>query len=732
MQTKNEISLYLENIGIIFLGILFLLFPLVITTATTDAYLLPKQIILVGIVLLTSIIFGAKMLTSDACRVRVTPFTIPLIVFLLVMLISSVLAVNRADAIIVYVPLFISVIAYFLVVNFVKSKQALNFILISFVLGATIAAILTLLSFFQIYVLPFPFTRVQTFSTLGSLLDQIIYFVIASVIAGNAVVKFIKELSSFENVRKSSSQQDSIKGGLFSIAIILMVIGIAVSIYQLFVIKPGGGLLLLPFNVGLQTAIGEITQDKIVMIVNGVPQETNRVIQGFLFGSGLGTFVTDFTRFKEALPFNLNQTLWSLTFIRSSSFVLEVLTTTGVLGLLSYLFIIFKVVKNVTDRQTKENSVFFSLLAMIIISFLLPFSALIQTVLFLVLALFAAEQGIRNHHEYFDIDLNFITFQKYVTNSISSPIAEQEQSAYRSVKTEKNYVVPMVFFVLLLIISSVIGYFSFRYVASDILFQQALVAWTANNRELTYNNETNAIDLFPYRDAYHRIYAQTTLILAADIASRQKQDATPSAEIQSSILTLIQKSIDAGNKTTDISPQTSFNWQTLSSIYRALIGFGQNAHEYAIKTQEQAIILNPNNPQGYIALGGIYYQLGQWDKAQQQFQIAINLKPNLANAYYNYGHTLEAKGDLQNAHAYYQTVKTLVAKDPQNLAIINADITNIQEKIGAAQNQAKNTQVTPEANQPPLTTNNPPANQLPEKKPPVVIPAPATASESAQ
>ena len=716
MQTKNEISLYVENVGIIFLGILFLLFPLIITTLTTDAYLLPKQIILVGIVLLTSILLGIKMITSGTARIRVTPFSIPIILFTIITLISSIWGVNRADALMAYVPLFISVLAFFLIVNFVKNKPSLNFIIVCFVLGAAIAALLTVLSFFKIYILPFPFTHVQTFSTLGSLLDEIIYLLIAGGIAAKIGASFLQGLS----VKESSGQQDPIRGVLFSISTILIMVGIIVSIYELFVLKPAGGLLLLPFDVGFQTAMGAISQD------------TGRVLQGFLFGSGFGTFVTDFTRFKQGTPFNLNQTLWSLTFIRSSSFFLELLATTGVLGLISYLFIVFKAVKNITEKQTKANAVFYAVLALVIISFLLPFSALIQTMFFLILGLFAAEQGIRNHHEYFDMDLNFFTMQKYFVKSIASPAIEQEQSAYPVASINHDYASPIVFFVFFVLLSGSIGYFSYRYVASDMLFQQALVAWAQNNRQVTFDNETNAITLFPYRDAYYRIYAQTTLILAADIASRQPQGTKPSAQIQASILTLIQRSINAGRQATIISPETSLNWQALSSIYRSLIGFGQNAQDYAEKTEQQAIALNPNNPQGYIALGGIYYQLGQWDKAQQQFQIAINLKPNFANAYYNYGHTLEAKGDLQNAMTYYQTVKTLVEKDPQNLAIINNDIANLQTKIGQAQNGQAGTPVTPGGTQPPLTTNNPPANQLPERKPPVTIPAPGIATGSAR
>ena len=42
--------------------------------------------------------------------------------------------------------------------------------------------------------------------------------------------------------------------------------------------------------------------------------------------------------------------------------------------------------------------------------------------------------------------------------------------------------------------------------------------------------------------------------------------------------------------------------------------------------QQQAIQLDPVNPQEYITLGGIYYQLGQWDKALAAIPTSGGLK----------------------------------------------------------------------------------------------------------
>ena len=167
---------------------------------------------------------------------------------------------------------------------------------------------------------------------------------------------------------------------------------------------------------------------------------------------------------------------------------------------------------------------------------------------------------------------------------------------------------------------------------------------------------------------------------------------------------------------------TSLNWNNLSSIYRSLIGFGQNADQFSVLTNQQAIALDPNNPQQYINLGGIYYQLGQWEEAQRNFQVAITLKPDYANAYYNLGHALESKNDLENALQVYKTVRSLVANDKESIGKIDAEINALQQKIGAAgQNTELSDQQTPPGEQAPLNVNQP-AQQLPERDPQVQIP----------
>ena len=228
---------------------------------------------------------------------------------------------------------------------------------------------------------------------------------------------------------------------------------------------------------------------------------------------------------------------------------------------------------------------------------------------------------------------------------------------------------------------------------------------------------------FPYRSDYHRIFSQVNLALANSVASGIPQGSSPSAQVQQNIVALLQQSINSGRNAVTLSPRTSANWQNLGVVYRSLINVGQNADQFALASINQAIALDPYNPNLYILAGGIYYQLGQWDQAINQFQVAIQLKQDLANSWYNLGHAYESKGDLQSALAAYQNVRQLSADNKDNVAKIDAEIAALQEKIGNAGNASASNVTPSDTDQGPLEVNQP-TTDLPEQNPPIKISPP--------
>lgn len=672
---------YIQSVATFLLGIFLIGFPIVFSTTTTNPIILPKQILLGGVVFIVLLLLGLSMIVERTVKIRKTHFDLPVILFTIIVFISALFSLNRADSLIAFVPFFLSVLIYFLIINTARDKNSTLFFMSSLVLGAVILSIFSTLSFFKIYILPFPATHVQSFSPLGSMLDQAIYLVLVLTFA----VYYTWREATEENIQKST------KVGLFGASSIIIVIGIAVSIYSLLTLeKPP----ILPFETGFQTAVAEIAFD------------SGRIAQGFLLGSGFGTYAVDFARWKP-VSFNQNPSLWNLTFSRSSSFVLDLLATTGILGIASLLFLLIVVLKEI--RKNIKNYMTFSLLAIFIIMFLLPINFVNQAMLFVILALYTLYSN-----KVSDIELQLVALKKGLLSTETR-------------KSERSLTLPLIFMLVFLGVVGVLGFFSFKYVLSDLAFQKSLVAASQNNGSLTYQKQGEAIEAFPYRDGFYRSFSQTNLALANSLASSQQKDTPPPPDTQRQIITFIQQSINSARAATTLAPQTYLNWQNLSSIYRSLIGFGQNAESFAITTAQRSIALDPNNPQQYIVLGGIYYQLQQWENAQVQFQFAVNLKSDYANSHYNLGHVLEQKGDLQNALLTYQRVKNLVAANPNSLSQINGEIEALTAKIKTNQETVSETPSEDKA----LNINTPPA-QLPKQTPQVKIPAPDIATSSSR
>lgn len=699
MNNKKEALSFIDNILVVILGILFFFFPLLFTSQMTDAFALPKQTLVIVVVSLSLILLAIRMVIGGKISIKSTPFDLPVFLFTLVVFASAIFAVNRYDALINFVPFLFAILLFFVMVNSVKKNLAILTVSVAMVLGAALSAIISVLSYFGVYILPSADVQFQAFTTLGTILDQAIYFALVLPLAGYIAWPMIakklnRQSPKFAEPVKIENKYQDVLGVVFGVSFVVLLAGFGISIFMLMTTaKP----VILPFETGFQTAFATISQDQ------------GQVLKSFLLGSGFGTYVTDFTRFKPA-SFNLNEAIWSFTFFRSSSYALEILTTTGLLGLIAYIFIIY--------RFVKERFLFIPLVLVFIASFLIPFSFTIQLLMFALLGLFASMRAVMSPRSYPDLEFYFVALKKGFL------VAVPEGQNYRTDATHKGYsrILPIVMTVVIFLFVGMVGYMTGRYILSDLALQRSLRAFAENNAQRTYDEQVTAINLFPYRDTNHRVFSQLNLTLANSLASAQPQGQDVPQAVQQDILTLIQQSINSGRNAVTVSPQTALNWNNLSSIYRSLINFGENADQFAVATNQQAIALDPTNPQQYINLGGIYYQLGLWDQAQNQFQLAVQLKPDYANAYYNLGHALEEQGQLEQALAQYLVVRNLVSSDKASLDKINEEITALEGRVQNAPQASSNVQ--PSGNQDPIDVNQP-ENQLPERDPRAEIPGPS-------
>jgi tetratricopeptide (TPR) repeat protein len=627
------------------------------------------------------------------------PLNIPILVFTAVLIVSTFFSLSRQDSMLQAVPVILLGVFFFTTINFIQEKSSFAIVVTSLLIGSAISALLSILAFFNIYALPFEAVKNNAFNTHGSPVQYAAFMLPLLILCGTSLFNVIKKGKAKKLTKDYLHLLQLVAGVLF-------VIGFAIVVYQIFVSpqKP----ILLPFNHGFQIAFASISQD------------SQRLAQSLLVGSGYGTFSNDFTRFVNS-SFN-TYPFWNLTFSFSSSYILELLATTGVLGLFAFAFIFVNFIRS---RASVSNPLFLATATMFALSLLIPFSYSLVFLLFALLSLFVAHRGIENAKGFDNIALNFVALKQGL-------ITLSEENSKRS---KENLLLPAILLVIAILSSVYVlfyltgsgtgprkGFVSL--VISDVKFAKSFSAAALRSGTDTYNLEAQALTEYPYRSDYYRLFSQINLALAANIVTAQ-QGKQPSQEVQNNIVGLLQQSINSARQAVTIAPYTSINWQNLGQIYRNLIGVGQNAEQFAVASYNQAITLNPSNPGLRIELGGIYYQLKQWDLAQNQFTVATQLKQDYANAYYNLGHVLEEKGDLQNALTQYQAVRQLVANDKDNAGKIDTEIAALQDKIGK-QTQAAGDTKQPTEDTTPLNVNKP-QNEFPEKNPREKIPEPPQA-----
>ena len=181
----------------------------------------------------------------------------------------------------------------------------------------------------------------------------------------------------------------------------------------------------------------------------------------------------------------------------------------------------------------------------------------------------------------------------------------------------------------------------------------------------------------PYQDFYHLAYANTNLALANALS--QQENLSDQDKQQVSIL--IQQAIREGKAAAAANPLKADNWYSLSQIYQQIIGVAEGAQQWALDSLRQAVLLDPVNPDLRLAWGGLYYALGDFESAQRQFEIAVELKPDHANAHYNLAAAYKAQEKWEKAALELQTVLSLTEPASADFEKVQEELKEMEEKL---------------------------------------------------
>ncbi|MFC1710147.1 tetratricopeptide repeat protein [Patescibacteria group bacterium] len=654
------------------------LVPLAIIPVFPNYFVTIKIILLVVGVLVALLAKVLKMLVTGKLEIRVSKFDLPLLIIAVGYLVSSfVVTPNKMEAF--FLPgtatiMIASFVLYFLINQLGKKDKVM--LLIPLVISGILVSLVSLAAvtniFSSISSLPV-IVKQPGFTTLGGNLPAAIFLAVLIPLALAQIVKV----------------KDASYKALWGISLGFIFLGLLGNIFNLLPGKP--------------------TSPKFASFATHWSINIDTIKESPILGVGPGNYLTAFNRFR---PLEYNTTdLWAFKFTNARSYMMTLTTETGLLGMAGLILlaiVVYRVYQSDVQSKSESNKSYATKLNFL--ALLVSFALLALTIASVsVILLFFVVLAINSKTKKIILNLSAQGLGSDYENAPAQGFASKLPSILVSV--------PIV------VIAGFIIYYGVTAVPAEATYKKALDALALNDGTQTYQLMRQAAAQNPFVDRYHSSLAQVNLALANSVAQKPEGEEITD-EDRATITQLIQQSIAEGKATVSLNPPRAGTWELLGGIYRSVMPFAQGADQFAVQSYSQAIALDPINPNLRIALGGIYYALGDYDSAIETFRLAVIAKPDLPNSHYNLAVAYREKGEIDKAIEQMTIVLSLVDRDSSDYELAKSELENLEARR-PAQEVAEGEELIPPEEQEPVF--EPPIDLPEEAQPPEpeVTPSPS-------
>ncbi|MBU1200223.1 tetratricopeptide repeat protein [Patescibacteria group bacterium] len=643
------------------------LVPLFFLTLTPDFFSFNKRFLLYILASVSLIAFSIRTLTRRKLQLTLSPASGPLLALVAIYIISSIVqAPNTTQSLFGQTSLIAALVVIFLTTTSSQKNQ--------FVIQTTIYSLLAsvfITSLFAIYqalglaenMAGPAYLQSKIFNPAGGplpLLSLTLPLIPAVIYLGLKTNQWLAKLF------------------IFTVATVFTV----ASIFQINFLLPStpeASLTLLPLSAGWSIAVDIFKNARTALL-----------------GTGPGTFLTAFTRLR---PISLNFTpLWNIRFSNSSNELLTILTTTGLLGLLSFIFSFTRTSSaagaktllgvNEVNYPTGAHHTFsrIILITSFIVFFLVPATPVLLTLSFLALTLVTLNLKLQDHNKVKDVIINLVATPKSSAAGAQTPLDASEVN-YPTGDNTVNYptgganaILPWAYTTFTVILLGFFWFFSGRIYAAAAVTKKAID--TLNTEAITsYNYQSQAYTLDPTNPAYRINFSQTSLALANSLA----QNENLSDQDKQDLTQLVEQAIREAKNATQLDPRNVTVWENLASTYRQIINFAEGAADWTIAAYSQAINLDPTNPALRLDLGGVLLTLKDYDGAISLFQQAVDRKSDWPNAHYNLSAAYRDNKNYPKALAEMRIVVQLLDPNTDDYQKAQDELTALEKLVPAAQ-----------------------------------------------
>lgn len=717
--------------------------PLFFLPLTSEFFEFNKFTLLLILTIISTLNWSLKMVLQKKFSYTKSPLDIPLLIFVGALVVSSFSSIDQ------YISIFGSanskwpsllgavtlLVFYFANASSIKSKKEVHIILIALLASTTLAAIISIFSFFNVFP-PFDFAKYRSFNTLGSpnrlavLISIVLPITFAFLVfINNRLCKMLSAIASVILIvclilinfppayfgliaglitvaaagLKIKITKETL-GGVIGLGVIIILISIlrfvpAVSSVTLGKILYAGDNSSQKIEVPKPITLNQKIGWNIALSTIANP---NRA----LFGTGPGTFQFVYTQLK---PRAVNTTEnWAVRFDKSSSEFSELIATAGIIGALAFLFF------TTTAARLAWNLIFKSpaglnyvpvsagIISAVTLAFFTTFSISAVLTLFICLVSLSVIARIQDEKYIEEMTIEVATLKNSFNWLPTGNHLASLKTTPSDASTGKSQLLPLIFLLSASVISFFVLFKQINAWRADYAYRQAILALNQNEGAKTINLLLQAIRINPSPDIYHRVLSQTALSAAINL--NQKKDLTD--DEKNLLSRLVQVAIEQAKfasgyqilplRVPGISAANVANWETLSSAYQSVIASVQGSDIHAVNSLSQAVLLDPQNPILHDQLGLLQQRLKNPDNAQRKFEDSILTKNDYGPAYYHLAKLLIEKNasPAKIADALTAAKRYLPKEDPA-LPDIEKNLEVYNKKIEEQKTQPQTVQPTP-------------------------------------
>ncbi|MBI2038144.1 MAG: tetratricopeptide repeat protein [Candidatus Magasanikbacteria bacterium] len=649
--------------GLVLLNIIVV--PLFVDRNLLNAYALPKQYIFSGFLLVNLLLFALKTILSKKVHYRKSILDVPLLIFLSVALVSSLFSASIYDSFLGRTEYFVFnfsffvflVLFYFILVNLLHTPDRWRGVLDAILGVGGFASILFILK--TAFGLDLPFIN-QFWNTVDGINSSFgLWIMPVFIIAAGSLIK--------KNVEVGRA--------LFYFFVMILCLGVLlimgfgffwwVMLIGLILLLLLGVSFLQDARLGWLSALFALLILSCIFIIFGSPKSLQSIVpaeisldmapswaitknvlfsgaKNFLVGSGLGTFASDFSKFRTT-DFNYHPTAWSLRFTQPLNSFFAMLAEGGVLVVLGFVFILLFVLGHVFSTWFKARGSAFGISH----SLHLTKTNIRLDVFLVVVAWVVLCVGLITNFYSVSLWVFWWLLLGIVISGLSLLGHNMVKEKHWTLEDTPQYNLVFSFSAIVVMAMVVmVGILGARFYVADRVFARGL---QESGYEQTEMSLQKALSLRRSSDIYHTAIASAYLVQASQLSKENN----PNVQ---AVTDLLSRAVNEARVATELSPNSVAIWENLATMYENTSALIPEATDWAIKSLDKASELEPTNPILMWRLGNNYMLQKNIPKAIEYYEKAVSLKRDYLGAYVTLSSAYELNKETDKAIEVYKNL----------------------------------------------------------------------------